>query len=432
MQPKRSIILLVLPFLLLAGSFSLVRPALACGGLFCLTNPIDQNAERIIFTDNGDGTISAIIQIQYTGFDTDFSWILPIPVPIAAEDVEVPETAANAFTELEIATSPQFIPPPLPDCAQVVFEDMAVAESAAGDVEVFAEGEVGPYEFVVIGSADPDALVNWLRDNDYVVEEPMIPLIDVYVEEEFVFMAMRLQPAFGVQDIQPIKITYPSENPMIPLRLTAVAANPDMAVLTWFFANEQAVPENYGHFEIDDRDITFFTFGGHNYRTLMGEKADEMDGQAFITEYAAPTSELSFSDPLLQELAGKHSYLTRLNTLISPEEMTVDPVFRYEERPNVFNIHDLSNSRGQYDCERESGISGILDTLFGGGNGNSGSSGNSSSNSSGNGSGNSASQNNQDDGFGNGILVGLGGAAVVGGLIGAGVLIGRRGRKQAE
>lgn len=73
------------------------------------------------------------------------------------------------------------------------FEVMAVEESGADDsVDVFAEGEVGPYAFVVVGSEDPDALVNWLRDNNYGVEEPMIPLIDVYVEKEFVFMAMRL------------------------------------------------------------------------------------------------------------------------------------------------------------------------------------------------------------------------------------------------
>ncbi len=424
MRFKRLSILL-LPLLFLLGSLSLARPTLACGGLFCLANPIDQNAERIIFTDNGDGTISAIVQIQYTGFDTDFSWILPIPVPIAAEDLEVPETAVNAFTELEIATNPRYIPPPLPDCAQLEFEDMVV-ESAAEGVEVFAEGDVGPYEFVVIGSDDPDELVNWLRDNEYRVEDPMIPLIDVYVEEDFAFLAMRLQPEFGVQDIQPIQITYPSEQPMIPLRLTAVAANPDMAVLTWFFGEQQAVPDNYGHFEIDDDEITFFTFGGHNYRTLMGQKADEMNGQAFITEYAAPTSELSFSDPLLQELASKHRYLTRLNTLISPEEMTVDPVFRYEDRPNVFNIHDLSNTRGQYDCERESGVSGFISTLFGDGNGNS-DNGNNQNNSN-----NSPAQDNQDDGFSNGILVGLGGVALVGGLIGAGILIGRRSRKTAE
>ncbi len=423
MRFKRLCVLL-LPLLFLLINFSLARPAMACGGLFCQANPIDQNAERIIFTDNGDGTISAIIQIQYTGFDVDFSWILPIPVPIAAEDLEVPETAVTAFSELEIATNPQYLPPPLPDCAMMMMEDMAVESAAEGGVEVFAEGDVGPYEFVVIGSEDPEALVEWLRENNYRVEDPMIPLIDVYVEENFAFLAMRLQPEFGVQDIQPIKITYPSENPMIPLRLTAVAANPDMAVITWFFAEQQAVPDNYGHFEIEDSEITFFTFGGHNYRTLMGQKANEMNGQAFITEYAAPTSELAFSDPLLQELASKHSYLTRLNTVISPEEMTVDPVFRYEDRPNVFNIHDLSDSRGQYDCEREAADDNIFTTLFGNNSG-----------------GNSASDDDDDgrtpaaqpaEESNNGLLVGLGGAALVGGLIGAGVLIGRRSKKTAE
>ncbi|WP_420644625.1 DUF2330 domain-containing protein [Candidatus Leptofilum sp.] len=418
MRLKRFFILL-LPFTLLLGLLAIAQPARACGGLFCLANPIDQNAERIIFTDNGDGTISAIIQIQYTGFDIDFSWILPIPVPIEADAVEVPETAVTAFTELETMTNPQFIPPPLPDCALDEMVVMSEAAEDGGGVEVFSEGEVGPYQFVVVGSEDPDALVNWLRDNQYVVEDPMIPLINVYVEEDFVFMAMRLQPEFGVQDIQPIKVTYPSENPMIPLRLTAVAANPDMAVLTWFFAEQQAVPDNYGHFEIDDDEITFFTFGGHNYRTLMGEKADEMNGQAFITEYAAPTSELAFSDPLLQELSSKHSYLTRLNTVISPEEMTIDPVFRYEDRPNVFNIHDLSNTRGQYDCEREAG-GGILTTLFGN---------NSSSATDDDDDGGRPATNQQDEGFNNGLLVGLGGAALVGGLVGAGILIGRRSRK---
>jgi hypothetical protein len=138
-----------------------------------------------------------------------------------------------------------------------------------------------------------------------------------------------------------------------------------MAVLTWFFAEQQAVPENYGHFEINDSELTFFTFGGNNYRTLLGEKADTLNGQAFIAEYAAPTSETDFVDPLLQDLNAKHKYLTRLNTVISPEEMTLDPVFKYETRENVYNIHDLSQSRGQYDCEREAVANGVISALFG-------------------------------------------------------------------
>jgi hypothetical protein len=419
MRANCRFLLVVLPALLF-WAWSGAAPARACGGLFCQNNPVDQNAERIIFTQNGDGTVSAIVQIQYTGFDEDFSWILPLPEPIPAEAIEAPETATAAFTELELATNPVFIPPARPDCAQV---DMVMSEGAvpmaAGGVELFASGEVGPFGFDIIGSQDPQALITWLREHNYRVTPPMEPLIDVYVQEQFVFLAMRLLPERGVQDIQPIQVTYPAERPMIPLRLTAVAANPDMAVLTWFFADAQATPANYAHMEIADSELTFFTFGGHNYRQLMSQRADEFNGQAFITEYAGPTSDVSFSDPLLQALQRKHRYLTRLNTVISPEEMTVDPVFDYDpQRPNVSNIHDLSGMSGLYDCERAGAMGASnqtgLSELFGGGQ---------------------PATNNprpesavQDNSLYTGILIGVGIALAVALLLGVGILLGRRAR----
>ncbi|MFZ0544347.1 MAG: DUF2330 domain-containing protein [Candidatus Promineifilaceae bacterium] len=337
------------------------KTAEACGGLFCQNSPVDQNAERIIFTQNRDGTVSAIIQIQYTGFSEDFSWILPLPTPITAEDIEVPETGMSAFLELEQATNPVFIPPPTPDCARqddgFGFALGAVPPALQeGSVEVFASGEVGPFGFDVIGSEDPNALIIWLRDHSYMVTEQMEPLINVYVEEQMVFLAMRLLPEQGVQDIQPVKVTYATERPMIPLRLTAVAANPDMAVIVWFYGEKQAIPVNYAHMEVADEELTFFTFGGNNYRTLMGQRADEYGGQAFITEYAAPSHELAVSDPLLQQLGRDYPYLTRLNTVLSPEEMTVDPVFDYDPQlRDVSNVHDLSDKTGLYDCERAGG-----------------------------------------------------------------------------
>lgn len=331
--------------------------ALACGGLFCQNSPVDQNAERIIFVDNGDGTTSAIVQIQYTGFDDDFSWILPIPEPIPAEAIEVPETAVAAFTELETTTNPIFIPPIMPECAMVVFDmEEAVPASAVegeGGVNVYSSGEVGPYGFDVIGSEDQNALVSWLKEHNYRVTPEMEPLINVYIQEKFYFLAMRLLPEEGVQDIQPVQITYHTAKPMIPLRLTAVAANPDMAVLVWFFANSQAVPSNYAHMVVPDDELTFYTFGGNNYRQLMGDTANRTNGQAFVTEYAAPANSIPFSDPLLKELSQKHHYLTRLNTVLSPEEMTVDPVFDYDASlADVSNVHDLSKMTGLYDCEK--------------------------------------------------------------------------------
>ena len=107
-------------------------------------------------------------------------------------------------------------------------------------------------------------MVNWLRDNDYRVTPDMEPLIDLYVQMQFVFLEIRLLPNSNSQDVQPIKLTYSSERPMIPLRLTADAANQDMAVMVWIYADQQARPVNYAELAIPYQDLTFFGFGGRS------------------------------------------------------------------------------------------------------------------------------------------------------------------------
>ena len=351
MIKKVSLLGLIVVFLLLLAP---TRPATACGGLFCQNSPVDQSAERILFSVNPNGSITSLIEIAYTGSAPDFSWILPIPEAISADDLAVPESGDEVFAELHQLTDVQIIPPPPPLCAENLrmrsVEDAVVMESG---VEIFASGEVGPFGFDVIGSEDPDALINWLRDNNYRVEPPMEPLINVYVEEGFAFIAMRLLDGETSDSIQPIEITYPGTQPMIPLRLTAVAANPNMPIFTWVFANQQAVPENYAHMEIATEELTFFPFGGNNYQALMMQRADAFDGRAFITEFAGPSRTLQFQNDYLVQQAQQHSYLTRLTTSISPEEMTVDPVFKLEQRPDVSNIRDASNMNGLYSCERD-------------------------------------------------------------------------------
>jgi hypothetical protein len=335
------------------------RPTAACGGLFCQNDPVDQAAERIIFAKNDDGTITTIVQIDYTGSAPDFSWILPLPSPITAEDIAVPEDADEAFTELHDLTDVRIIPPPAPDCVMDM-RDMVFSASAemASEVIIFASGEVGPYGFDVIGSEDPNALIDWLRQNNYRVEPPMEPIINAYVEEEHVFLAMRLLPEETADSIAPIQITYAAEKPMIPIRLTAVAANPNMGIYVWIYGQEQAIPENYAHMEIDNREITVFDFGGNNYQQLVNQRADANNGQAFITEFAGATSTLRPQNPLLQQLGQNYAYVTRLYTTMSAEEMTLDPVFGFDgTRPAVSNVRDLTQYQGLYSCERDERVS---------------------------------------------------------------------------
>jgi hypothetical protein len=315
----------------------------ACGGLFCQNVPVDQQAERIIFTVNDDGTITAYVQINYVGEAPDFSWVVPVP---STPRVDVAEIAS--FDELSNLTSPMFIPPLMPACAPIPMPSMAMEDSAGGgSVDVLASGTAGPYAYNVVTSIDPDALITWLRTNNYRITEQMEPLVHAYTDEGMVFLAMKLQPEQGVQDIQPVVMTYISEEPMIPLRLTAVAATPNMNVVTWIFGDAQALPTNYAHPVIDDTNIrgTFFTSDGTNYLQLVDQTVDLYNGRAFITEYAQPTNELveQAADPLLQTLFTDYDYVTRVFGRISPEEMTVDPMFKLsDDVADISNVHDLS------------------------------------------------------------------------------------------
>src|SRR3954464_4647223 len=89
------------------GTF-LPASASACGGFFCnAAQPVNQAAESIIFADNGDGTTTAVIQIQYQGPSKNFSWLLPISsVPKADSDIGI---ASNlALQRLQSATNPNY------------------------------------------------------------------------------------------------------------------------------------------------------------------------------------------------------------------------------------------------------------------------------------------------------------------------------------
>ncbi len=332
----------------------LTGPVGACGGLFCDSSPVSQAGERIVFTVNDNDTITSLIEIQYTGSAPDFSWILPIPEAIGADALAVPPDGQDVFAELHSMTDVRILSPRTPACADIEFEASAEATSDDGGVEIFASGEVGPFGFDIIGAGESTALIDWLRENNYRVEPPMEPLIDLYVEEQFAFVAMRLLDGETSESIAPIEITYPGDTPMIPLRLTAVAANPNMPIWVWFFAEDQMVPDNFAHMEIDTREITFSTFGGNDYRQLVMARADALEGHAFITEFAQPVSPATFENPYLSAVSERQGYLTRLATFISPEEMTLDPTFRVESgREDVSNVRDASNMKGLYDCERE-------------------------------------------------------------------------------
>jgi len=319
----------------------------ACGGFFCTTIPVDQAAERIIFTLD-DGSISTYVQINYQGRPEDFAWVLPLP---SVPKVDTADMAT--FRDLDRLTQPVYLPPRPPACIPMPAMAAPAPQAAAGSsTTVLASGEVGPFGYHVVTSPDPNDMVAWLRDNGYRITDEMVPLIKQYTDDGLVFLAMRLKPGERSQDIVPVKLTYDASLASIPLRLPAVAATPDMPVVVWIFGRDQAAPLNYVPLTIADSEVKFTPFGSNDYLQVVSSAVDQAGGRAFVTELAQPTSAMrAASDPTATLLMQQYPYLTRLYTRISPDEMTIDPTFDVSPGlPNVSNVHDLRERPAPWTC----------------------------------------------------------------------------------
>ena len=271
-----------------------VPAAHACGGFFCTTVPMNQVAENILFIQ-GEGTVTTHVQIQYSGTAADFAWILPLPA--------VPELAVShnqIFTQLQSATQPDFQLNFVDEggCYDSYFYDLIFGGcSACADVgnygppgvEVVAQEQVGPYDTAVVSSEDAQAIVDWLVDNGYQLGDLGVELLTPYVEEGFYFLALKLSPDRDVGDLQPIAVTYTADAPGIPIRLTAVATEPDLGVLAYILGEHRAVPTNYRHVQINEALIDWFN-SGFNYQQVVTQAANEAGGQAFATDYAGPSN----------------------------------------------------------------------------------------------------------------------------------------------
>jgi hypothetical protein len=349
---------------------ALPRPAGACGGLFCNQGPsnttvIDQNAERIVFV-KGRETVKAYIQVQYQGEPVDFAWVVPVQ---ARPTLSVADPSIfNAFDQ---ATAPQFVFPgqtfdgSAGACgpgAATAGCGMAADGAAAGDEAFRTDGDedpdgttavwgtdnVGPYETAIITADEPEDLTDWLADHDYTVPPEAYGLIAQYVEEGQFFVAIRLQAQAGIDLIQPLVIEYAGPEPCVPLRLTQVAAQPDMGVLIWIVSDAQAYPYNYARALVEHDFVSLDSnTGTTNYLDMVTLAVDSAgSGRAFVTEYAQPVSavpDLSSVSVEAERIVRQGAYLTRLYTRISPQEMTIDPIFEMDpDLADVSNVHDFT------------------------------------------------------------------------------------------
>jgi len=372
---------------LVVGAVFLGTPsaASACGGFFCQSAPVLQTAEEILYVVDDDGALTMSVRIVYSGTAEEFAWILPVPsVPMlslgtAASFDGIGAATAPSFTlstrtEGVCASEPrcEFLPPPdVGPLADAGRASDAAAADAGPRPGVLIEGELGPFETVVIGDASATEIHGWLNTNGYAIPVESVAILDDYVTSGSLFVALRLRPNTTTDAIQPITLRWdtPTE-PCLPIRLTAIATAAQLPIITYFLASTRATPRNYSLIENFD-DVSLY-FGGNSpfvYRAWAAGEIDGLGGHAFVADFAGETPSLALGLPDIEDLRDA-----------SPREMLQQLLARgYESDPQVASIRARylaipadTNQTNYEACLREGGPcpepaaydpSGLVDAL---------------------------------------------------------------------
>lgn len=283
--------------LAIAAATLTARSADACGGCFAPANQTSVSTvtgHRMAFAVSPTRTV-LWDQFQYDGSPADFSWVLPV-LPGAT----IEQSSDAWFEALDAVTNTRVQSPQLScgagsmsggcGCASAGASDSASAGGggpADNGVQVLHAGTVGPYDTVTLHSTDPQALRTWLTTNGYVVPTGIDPVIDAYVSEGWDFIALRLSPGKGVQEMTPVRVVTPGGEYKLPLRMVAAGVGSFVGITLYVIAEQRFMLPDIAEVSVRDKDLSFdFSTSQSNYLALRAKALAQNGGRSFLTSYA--------------------------------------------------------------------------------------------------------------------------------------------------
>jgi hypothetical protein len=210
--------------------------------------------------------------------------------------------------------------------AGVALPAMAKAKAKGGSdsVEILDRQLAGVFETTTLTARDPSALRDWLNTNGYVLSKDVEPVIADYLRDGWVFVASKVRRDVSSTEagpLHPLSFTFAAKEPVYPLRLTGVGN---------------------GNLEVD-----LFVFGPERAKVAGFKVRDAVRPQIMETtterpQFGGRVSGLPLAHTALQEAAGNAAFVTRLQGTLTPEQMRLDAVIRWD---GFGEVRDVRYSR---------------------------------------------------------------------------------------
>jgi len=310
----------------------MATPVLADGALFIgdeiMWRDLDQSAQRAVIlygNSTGNSTQHLILSVSFEGDAEEFAWVIPVP-----NKPEIALSDAELFWELSDFTRRAIPPEP-----GSWFACGTCAPPPDG-VDVIEEQVVGPYATAILSATDPTALVDWLNANGYLFPEEGEEIISEYIDKEWYFVATRINAvdedtgdALVEGSIEPIVLSFASDEIVYPLRITSLsAASPE--VLLYVFADYVVVPEQYPF------SIGYGYWEENSFSLEFGDEVSIED----LSDYDILPALLS------TYLTGDEFYLTKLRGWISADQMVDIELVEYEEGESLQSLTETNPNNG--------------------------------------------------------------------------------------
>ena len=322
---------LVAILLLLATT---ATPVLADGGVFMpMFYDLYESGQRAVIlygnsTGNctGNYTEHLILSVSFEGDAEDFAWVIPVP-----NKPEIAVTDPELFWELSDFTRTE-----LPHGGGGFGCYGAGFPGDQEGVDVIEEQVVGPYATAILSATNATALADWLNANGYIFPEDGEEIVSEYIAKEWYFIATKINAveedtgaALAEGAIEPIVLSFASDEIVYPLRITALSAT-SPEVLLYVFADYVMVPEQYPFY------IGFGYWEENSFSLEFGDKVSVED----LSDYEILPELVS------TYLSGDEFYLTKLRGTVTADQMVDIQLLSYEEEVSLDSLAETNANGG--------------------------------------------------------------------------------------